>query len=176
MVFSKNRIFIFEPDKTLVNLYLKKIIKKYKNLKIFPFGLSEKNELKLLYRAFYKDKFFHFNNSFDKNYIRKKLSENYGKNSKNFKIKSTKLLVKRYDNLNIREKICFIKIDVEGFDHLVLYGMKQTINKFNPVILIEYNLSNFEKIFNFKKKNMIVFFMILKKMFSINFQLRKSIN
>ena len=35
--------------------------------------------------------------------------------------------------------------------------MRQTINKFNPVILIEYNLSNFEKIFNFLKKNMIVF-------------------
>ena len=161
--FSKNRIFIFEPDKTLVNLYLKKIIKKYKNLRIYSFGLSEKNESKLLYRAFYKDKFFHFNNSFDKNYIRKKLSENYGKNSKNFKIKSTKLLVKRYDNLNIKEKICFIKIDVEGFDHLVLYGMKQTINKFNPVILIEYNLSNFEKIFNFLKKKYDCFFYDFEK-------------
>ena len=149
--FNKNKILIFEPDKTLVNLYLKKIVKKYKNLKIFSFGLSTKNESKLLYKAFYKNKFFHFNNSFDKNYIRKKLYENYGKESKYFQIKSTKLVVKKFDNLNIKEKICFIKIDVEGFDHYVLYGMKQTINKYNPVILVEYNLSNFKKIFNFLK-------------------------
>ena len=92
--FSKNRIFIFEPDKKLVNLYLKKIIKKYKNLKIFSLWSFKKNELKLLYRAFYKDKFFHFNNSFDKNYIRKKLSENYGKNSKILKLNQLNFLSK----------------------------------------------------------------------------------
>ena len=74
------------------------------------------------------------------------------------RIKSTKLIVKKYDNLNIQEKICFVKIDVEGFDHLVLYEMKQTINKYKPVILVEYNLSNYSKIFNFLKKNYDCYF------------------
>ncbi len=161
--FNNNTILIFEPDKKLVSLYLKKILRKYKKIKIFSFGLSIKNESKFLYKAFYKKKFFHFNNSFDKTYIKNKLFENYGKESNNFQIRSTKLVVKKYDTLNLKEKICFIKIDVEGFDHLVLYGMKKTIQKFNPVILVEYNLSNFKKIFNFLKKKYNCYFYDFEK-------------
>ena len=41
--------------------------------------------------------------------------------------------------------------------------MRQTINKFNPVILIEYNLNNFEKIFNFLKKKYDCFFYYFEK-------------
>ena len=35
------------------------------------------------------------------------------------------------------EKITFIKIDVEGFEYEVLQGMKQTLQQYNPIILIE---------------------------------------
>ena len=45
----------------------------------------------------------------------------------------------------------FIKIDVEGLDHLALYGMKKCIKKNYPVFLIEYNFSNFGKIYDFLK-------------------------
>ena len=53
------------------------------------------------------------------------------------------------------DNVDFIKIDVDGFEHKVLVGAKQTITKFNPVINIEmkrmkrplvvHNCSNFLK-------------------------------
>ena len=149
--FKKNKIYIFEPDEYLINRYLKKIKKKYNNLKIFDFGLSNKNSISTLYKAFYKKKFFHFNNSFDKKYIESKLFDNYGEKSKKFTIKSSLLKLKKFDDLDIKEKICFIKIDVEGLDHLALYGMRKCIKKNYPVFLIEYNFSNFGKIYDFLK-------------------------
>lgn len=150
--FKKNKIYIFEPDEDLIEQYLKKLKKKYNDLKIFNFGLSNKNSVSKLYKAFYKKKFFHFNNSFDKKYIIKKLRDNYGVKSKKFVIKTSMLRLKKFDDLKITEKVCFVKIDVEGLDHLVLYGMKKFIKKNCPVFLIEYNYSNFNKIYNFLKK------------------------
>ena len=161
--FAKNTIHIFEPDKTLIRSHLNKIKKSYNNLKIYPFGLSNKNSVKNLYQAYYKNKFFHFNNSFDKNYIKNKLFDNYGNESKRFNIKSTRLKLKKFDDLKIKDQICFIKIDVEGLDHLVLYGMKNYIKKFLPIILVEYNYSNFSKVFNFLKKNYNCFFYDFQK-------------
>lgn len=154
----KNNIHIFEPDKYLVAKNLINLKKKYNNLKIHSIGLSDKNSSQKLYRAYYKKIFFHFNNSFDKKYIRLKLYENYGAKSKKFLIKSKKLSLKKFDDMKIFDSICFIKIDVEGLDHKVLYGMKNCIKKFLPVILVEYNHSNFSKIHNFLKKKYNCYF------------------
>ncbi len=156
--FLKNKIHIFEPDKFLIKSYLNKVKKFYNKLIIYPFGLSNKNHSSILYKAFYKDILFHFNNSFSKDYIKNKLFENYGVKSKKFKLKKTKLNLKKFDDLKINDDICFFKIDVEGLDHLVIYGMKDYINKYFPVILVEYNHSNFEKIYKFLKKNYDCFF------------------
>ena len=154
----KNTIHIFEPDKKLVSRNLLKIKKKYKNIKIHSVGLSNKNSFQNLYQAYYKNIYFHFNNSFDRKYIRQKLYENYGDKSKKFLIKSKKLSLKKFDNMQISDRVCFIKIDVEGLDHKVLYGMKNCIKKFLPVILVEYNYSNFSKIQNFLKKKYDCYF------------------
>ena len=156
--FINNRIYIFEPDIDLIANHLNRLKKNYKNIKIYSCGLSNKNSVKNLYKAYYKNVFFHFNNSFDKKYIKIKLLENYGHISKEFIIKSRSLKLKKFDNLNIQENICFIKIDVEGFDHLVLFGMKNVIKKFLPVILVEYNFSNFSKIYDFLKNKYNCFF------------------
>ena len=156
--FKENKIHIFEPDNNLIKSYLNKVSKNYKLLKIHPFGLSNKNKSSNLYRAFYKNNFFHFNNSFNKKYIQNKLYDNYGSLSKKFKIKSEILKLKKFDDLKLKDEICFVKIDVEGLDHLVLYGMKKLINKSLPIILIEYNLSNFSKIYTLLKKNYDCFF------------------
>ena len=43
---------------------------------------------------------------------------------------------------------CFIKIDVEGFDHKVIEGMWNFVKLRKPVLLIEYNESNFKKIYD----------------------------
>ena len=156
--FRKNKIFIFEPDKNLIQIYLNKLKNSYSNLEIFSFGLSNKNYSAKLYRAYYKNILFHFNNSFSKKYIKKKLLDNYGTTSKKFKIRTLKLNLKKFDSLKINEEICFIKIDVEGLDHLVINGMKNYIKKYLPVILVEYNHSNFIDIYDFLKKKYNCYF------------------
>ena len=149
--FLNNKIIMFEPDKFLIQQYVNKIKKKYSKIIIYPFGLSDRLQKKKLFRAFYKNILFHFNNSFNLNYLKEKLKNNYGEKAKKFKIKSTIFDLKKFDNLNIKEKICFIKIDVEGFDEYVLYGMKKFLKKNNPVILVEYNKCNFSKIYELLK-------------------------
>lgn len=149
--FKKNKIIIFEPDKFLYKKYLLKIKKNYKNTDIYNFGLSNKNEQKFLFQAYYKNTFLHFNNSFDLKYIRQKIKDNYPDKYKDFLYKKKKFKLKKFDNLKLSQNICFIKIDVEGFDHLVLNGMKKLIISKKPIILMEFNYSNFQKIFDYLK-------------------------
>lgn len=156
--FLKNEIIMFEPDKFLLDKYISKVKKNYSNIKVYPFGLSNKSQKRKLYRAFYKNRFFHFNNSFDLKYLKEKLKHNYGNKSKKFQIKSRVFDLKKFDDLNIKSNICFIKIDVEGFDELVLYGMRNFLKKNNPVILVEYNKSNFTKIYRFLRNKYDCYF------------------
>jgi len=156
--FLKNEIIMFEPDKFLLDKYISKVKKNYSNIRVYPFGLSNKSQKRKLYRAFYKNTFFHFNNSFDLKYLKEKLKHNYGDKAKKFEIKSRVFDLKKFDDLNIKSNICFIKIDVEGFDELVLYGMKNFLKKNNPVILVEYNQSNFIKIYKFLKNKYDCYF------------------
>ncbi|MBD1154291.1 FkbM family methyltransferase [Pelagibacterales bacterium SAG-MED21] len=159
--FRKNKILVFEPDSFLYKKYLLNIKKFYNNIHIYNFGLSNRNESKYLFQAYYKKLFLHFNNSFEIDYIKNKIKENYPDKYKNFSYKKKKFKLKKFDNLKIDQNICFIKIDVEGFDHLVLTGMKKLIIQKQPIILIEFNNSNFKKIFKFLKKNYLCYSYIL---------------
>ena len=141
--FKENEILIFEPDKFLIKNYLLKIKKNYKNIKIFPIGLSNRKEIKTLYQANYKNILIHLNNSFSKNYILEKIKNNYPKIYKEFIYKQKKYRLDKFDNINYKKKISFIKIDVEGFDHLVIKGMQNFLKENNPIFLIEFNKSNF---------------------------------
>ena len=153
MGFEKNQILVFEPDTFLIKRYLLRLKHYYKNIKIFSFGLSDKNELKTLYQANYKNIFIHLNNSFSKDYIIKKIKNNYPDKWNCFKYYEKKFRLKRFDDIKYKKKICFVKIDVEGLDHLVLKGMKNFLKKNRPVFLVEFNQSNFSKIWNSLKKD-----------------------
>lgn len=144
--FKQNEILIFEPDKFLIKNYLSKLKKYYNDIKIFSFGLSNKKEMKILYKASYKNLSIHLNNSFSKDYILEKIKHNYPTKYKKFRYQKKKYKLDRFDNLDYKKKISFIKIDVEGFDHLVIKGMKNFLKKNKPIFLIEFNKSNFYKI------------------------------
>ena len=150
--FRLNKIHFFEPDNILISKYLSKIQKRYKNIYIHNFGLSNISSKKKLYRAYYKNKFFHFNNSFDKNYILEKIKNNYPDKYKKFKFKSKTFELKIFEKTKIKSNACFVKIDVEGYDHKVLMGMRSFLIKKKPVILVEYNKSNFSKIYSLLDK------------------------
>ncbi len=150
--YHKNDILVFEPDNYLFKNFLEPLKKNHKKMIVYNFGLSNKKEKKYLFQAYYKNLFLHFNNSFNLKYIKKKIRDNYPTNYQKFSYRKKKLNLKKFDELNIKKKICFVKIDVEGFDHLVLRGMKKLIARNFPIFLIEFNVSNFIKILNLLRK------------------------
>ena len=111
-------VISFEPNPYSYDL-LKINTKQKKNIKIYNFGLSNKNSTE----DFYNYEFNHGGSSV----------------IKNKKIPHTKHRAKFYsfDKLNLKKKIDLIKIDVEGNELNVLKGMKETIQKSSPIILFE---------------------------------------
>lgn len=161
--YHKNDILVFEPDYYLFKNFLKPLKKKYKNIIVYNFGLSNKSEKKYLFQAYYKELFLHFNNSFDLKFIKKKIKDNYPNKYLKFSYLKKKFKLKSFDQLNIKNEICFVKIDVEGFDHLVLKGMEKLISRNFPIFLIEFNVFNFRIIFNLLKKKYACFIYIFEK-------------
>ena len=102
--FKNNEILIFEPDRILIKNYLNKLKDYYKNIKIFPFGLSNKKELKILYKPKYKDLSIHLNNSFSKEYVLDKIKNNYPKKYLNFTFDEKKLYLEKFDNIKYKKK------------------------------------------------------------------------
>ena len=146
----KNKIFLFEPNRYLFKNYIKdKLLKNYKNIHAFNYALGCKEEIKNFYYPYFNNNCIHYFCSFDKNYIKNSLKITFKK--KKFKIINNPIRIKRFDQINLNCKPKFIKIDVEGFDYEVLKGMKKTIKKNNPIILVEFNKNNFFKIQKFLK-------------------------
>ncbi len=56
------------------------------------------------------------------------------------------------DEVNFQQ-VNFIKIDVEGMELKVLLGSKKLIEKFKPILLVEYLKSDKEKLISFIKNN-----------------------
>jgi len=56
--FLENKIMMFEPDQFLLDNYVSKVIKNYSNIKVYPFGLSNKSEKKNYLGLFIKMFFF----------------------------------------------------------------------------------------------------------------------
>ena len=171
----KNKIVIFEPDKLYCVKKLKKLKKKIFNLKIIDFALSDRNEKKVLYQAYFFGIKMHFLSSFDRKYLKNIINQVYYFFKYFFKIKTQKLILKRFDTLRLSTKPIFIKIDVEGYDHKVIKGMIKTIKKYKPIILVELNKENFGKINKILKKHYEPYLFIYKKN---NFKIieRKAIN
>ncbi len=159
----KNKILIFEPDKDYCIKKLNLLRKKIFNLKVFSFGLSERDEEKNFYQAYFMNIKMHFLSSFDKKYLKNIIRQVYWGFGFLFSIKSQNLRLKNFDKLNLVTKPIFIKIDVEGFDHKVIKGMIKTINKYKPILLVELNKENINVINKILKKNYLPYRYIFEK-------------
>ena len=62
-----------------------------------------------------------------------KIKHNYPNIYDQFEIKSQTLILKKFDKLNLITNACFIKIDVEGYDHKVIEGMWNFVKLRKPV-------------------------------------------
>lgn len=139
-----NKIYLFEPNFQLYNNYLKKIKKKYNNLTIYNYALGSKNKSLIFFLPYIGETFIHYFSSFDKKYIINSCSNTFP--NKKIILKKKIIKVKKFDDLKIKDVIDFIKIDSEGYDLEIIKGLQKTISKFNPTLLIEYNLNLYLKI------------------------------
>ena len=172
LVKMNGRVIAFEPIKKLYKqIKFSKKINSYNNIKIYNFGLSDKNIKEKIYlqekniasSSIYKKNILNF--SFYKGFIFKKLFE-----KKNL-IKFENIVLKKLDNL-IKCKVDFIKIDVEGEEYPALLGMKQILKKYKPKLIIEIN--NFALKKNYSVK-IYEFLYKLKYDIYFNYNLKKNI-
>ena len=90
--------------------------------------------------------------------LRLYIGDTYGHHSlkKDFGRGSIMVLAKRLDDLlselKVR-KVDLIKIDVEGAELEVLLGLKRTLIKFEPIIIMEVKSENKNKVMNFMNEN-----------------------
>jgi FkbM family methyltransferase len=160
--FKKNRIFVFEPNTHLYS-NLKRVKKKYKNTYIYNFGLSNKNETKILYTPIRKGRAYLALSSFSKSSQDNQIKLQFPNYTNEFFHSKKKCKLKIYDKLNLDIDPKFIKIDVEGYEENVIFGLKKTIKKKKPVLLIEYNQRNFKTIYELLNKDYDIYSYLLKK-------------
>jgi bifunctional ADP-heptose synthase (sugar kinase/adenylyltransferase) len=86
---------------------------------------------------------------------------------KKIKIKKFRYKTLPFDELQKKYRVDLVKIDVEGHEIKVIKGMKKTIHKYNPIILMEYNSSLFENITKVLKNYKFKFFDYRKNKFLI---------
>jgi FkbM family methyltransferase len=114
-------VYCFEPDDDSIKILNKNVEENHiRNIKIFPFGLSDKNEELTFYRQ----------------------GSTFVSSLKKDDSQIESLTCKIGDEViqeNHIEKIDFIKIDIEGFEGEALYGLKQSIQHSRPVIIMEWN-------------------------------------
>lgn len=129
LVGSKGIVHAFEPVKSYREVLKENLIaNKIKNTKIYPFGFSDKKEDLDIYIG---------NSSATLHWVAD------GKPLFQEKIKLTTL--DDFSKKNKLDRIDFIKIDVDGHEPSFLKGAWNTLEKFNPVILLEVNQENYLK-------------------------------
>tara|TARA_B100001996_G_scaffold313167_1_gene255487 strand:- start:1039 stop:1830 length:792 start_codon:yes stop_codon:yes gene_type:complete len=142
--FENLNILAFEPNKEAYEKFNKTLeinLKRFKNIKIFNFGLSDKKS-KLKMRSQIKHGYAQTGGSTvtdEKNYENAKVYD------ANFEIGNEIL---KLTNSNIA-----IKIDVEGHEINVLLGLKQILTNNNCVLQIEIFDKNYEKSNKFLLEN-----------------------
>ena len=138
ILFSKHdpsiKVYAFEAYKFIYKILCKNIEANKCNVKPFNCVLGNSTEKKI--------------------YLTKsklKLNSTYGSNEiviESKKANSEEVEAIRIDDLNIVDKVSFMKIDVQGYDLKVLEGAKKTIIKNKMPIIIEYS-RQYEKTFNY---------------------------
>ena len=126
-------VHAFEFNPIIFSFLNRNLYKIIKNIKLYNFGLSNKDGKAILripirnklakeenYEEFYEmgRATIHDNNEFNE-------------------FRAFEVNVKKLDNLQFENPISFIKIDVEGHEIEVIEGAIKTINKNKPILLVE---------------------------------------
>ena len=130
------QIYSFEPNERNFKVLKKNIEKnKLNNIQTFSFGLGEKEEVLL-------------GDSNTKGELFQTSGFSISKDNKN----GEKVLIKKGDDvLQFKNKTLTIKIDVEGFEFLVLKGLKSTLVNNWCILQIEIWEKNYDEVHKFLK-------------------------
>jgi len=151
-----NKVYSFEPHPEIFEL-LKFNVRKSKNVKVFQFGLSSKNDEMIIVHNKYS--------TYGSSSLRNKSDLKFGKDTDEFNVQ-----VKKFDdffsNINQENNISFVKLDVEGHEFNVLQGMEKTLKQNSPIVCFEQHRNHFDNFgkklsshtINFLKDNEYIFF------------------
>ena len=149
------KVYAFEAYKYISQILSKNVKLNNSNVKIFNYILGDESKKNLIISKSILQEF----NNYGSNFIDLKKDINKGDLINSIKI----------DDLNIQEKISFMKIDVQGYDLKVLKGAEKTIKRNKMPIIIEYS-KEFEKKFDYE---FVDFIKILKK---LNYKIKKKVS
>ncbi len=132
-------IYCFEPHFLLIKK-LKKLKKKYPNIKIFKFGISSSNENIKVYipKIFFfgKPLYLYTYTFYNLSELRKQIKLDF-LNHKKIIIEKKILKLKKFRMIN--DNIHLIKIDVNGYEFEIVKSLKKQIIKNFPLMVIENN-------------------------------------
>ena len=138
-------ILSFEPNPHH-EVSLLRVKKSISNFNYELMGAGETNDSMTLFTPIYKNIPLTNYASLDTDAARKNLDRHM--NIKNIGQKVTfsknEVLVKKLDDLSLDPEI--IKIDVEGFEDIVISGLMKTIAKSRPMLMVEHNQRSFASI------------------------------
>lgn len=143
----KNRIVMFEANPFLAS-FLENLKRKDAGLEVHQVALGNENVEREIFLAYYKGTCLHTFSSFDRDFIMTSLKNSFPEKWRDVDVRAQKVSVRRYDDLKMGRPVQFVKIDVEGFEYEILKGMTATIKRDRPVLLVEYNRANFDKVFD----------------------------
>jgi FkbM family methyltransferase len=136
MVGSSGKIYSFEPQSIIYDIFKYNIkINKCSNILLYKKAIGhKKGNVKL------SSTVTNPNKTVDKVNYNKKF--NTGEVSLGYDGEKTKMIT--IDSLKLK-KCNAIKIDIEGAEKFAVYGAKNTINKFKPIIIYEKNYQKLDK-------------------------------
>jgi FkbM family methyltransferase len=142
---KKSKILSFEPNK----IFYKELSKLKKKINFFNFkivGGDNFNNIKYLYIPVFKNFFLDSQASVSEDLSRDSVKRGIFDKSIWNKINFKKIKCNFVKIDKFKAKPYFIKIDTEGSEHKVLEGLKDTIKKYKPVIMVEKNQLNYKRI------------------------------
>lgn len=145
--YPENKIVSFEPNNNAFQR-LKKNTKKL-NIDLFNYGIGKQGVYDL-YFPYYKNHQLSLWGSQDLKKLKKRIKQYTYLDNKKIKFKKLKFNFKKLPNFN--NKIEIIKIDVEGQEFNVVKILRNIIKKNKPLLFIEHNINNFDKIYSYLKQ------------------------
>lgn len=132
---SSANVLAFEPN-PLIYSRLRRLFKHDPAVKLFNFGLGAREEILPLNVPIYKNFVFDGLASFVPEAALKWLEERiYFYDEKYLKLRRIECCITTLDKFEIQPS--FIKIDVQGFEHQVLTGARETLSTSRPIVLVE---------------------------------------